>query len=46
MPPKELEVIGRLMPVGPLNGQQPAGTVGEDVKRPLAVGGIDSQVLV
>ena len=46
VPAKEFELIRRLVPVGPLNGQQPAGPVGEDVERPLAVGGIYSQVLV
>jgi hypothetical protein len=37
VPTQELEVVSRLVPVSPLDRQQPACPVSEDVEGPLAI---------
>jgi hypothetical protein len=36
-PSEQLEVKGRLVPIGPLNREQPACSIGQDVEGPLAI---------
>jgi hypothetical protein len=40
VPAQQLEVIGRLVPVRPLDRQEPPGSIREDVERPLAIRGV------
>ena len=40
VPAQQLEVVRRLVSVGPLNRQQPPGSIREDVERPLAIRGV------
>src|SRR2546426_1069362 len=40
VPAQQLEVVGGLVAVRPLNGHQPSRTIGEDVERPLSIAGV------